>query len=393
MLTACGQRVGEHASGSCSGSRVTLSPDVTGQNMPLTGGSMFNLLVNAMSAWNQAGLLLGAALFAGLGALLLGHQLHWRLRALRVTGTIIGVRSSDRGTYFPVYRYCLPDGTSAEATSDTGSSATAGMVTGTAVRLMVFPNHPDTACATSGYTAEIIGAIFLAAGVGLMYVALTVWPVTLLTWLMVLGILAFGATKFRRIFPPADQRPAVPAWRNSQAQQLRASVVRPIEEIASSADVSQQRLKQQKTSRLLTPIATIAGIALLVLAVHLGRNVYQLQTAGQRAIGTVVRLEIQSSSDGSSYYPIVRFVTERGASREFRDNTGSNPPSYRAGDAVKVLYLDSSGTTGPIIDRGMWNWLAPVAVLLFGTVLIAVGLRAARSTGNTPVLSSPLGPR
>ena len=45
----------------------------------------------------------------GVGGLILGTELHWRLHALRVTGTIIGVTSGN-GMYTPVYRYTLPDG-------------------------------------------------------------------------------------------------------------------------------------------------------------------------------------------------------------------------------------------------------------------------------------------
>src|SRR5689334_2077620 len=104
---------------------------------------MFELIAGAAAAWNQVGFFVGGALCAGIGALLLGSRLHWRLRASRVTATVVGVRSSDRGTYFPVYRYTLPTGVSGEATSDTGSNATSGMTTGRSVDIFVFPEHPD----------------------------------------------------------------------------------------------------------------------------------------------------------------------------------------------------------------------------------------------------------
>jgi hypothetical protein len=344
---------------------------------------MFQLLVNAMTAWNQAGLLAGAAIMAAFGTVLLGYELRWRFHAQRVTGAIIGVRPSERGTYFPVYRYQLPDGTTCEATSDTGSSATSGMATGRTVSLMVFANHPDMASDANGYVGEAIGIVLLVIGGTLGYVALTAWPVTPMTWVMLGGIVLYGATKIRKLIPPRDQRPVAPAWRNWQAQKARANDVRPIEEITSAADLPAQRAKQRKTNRILAPVGSVVGITLCALSVHLGQTVYGLQTHGQRASGTVMRLEADHSSDRSSYYPVVRFVTGAGTTREFRDSIGSNPPSYHSGDSVTVLYLDRAAAAEPIIDRGFWNWLAPVAAGGFGLVLTALGVGAMRALSRS----------
>ena len=72
---------------------------------------------------------------------------------------------------------------------------------------------------------------------------------------------------------------------------------------------------------------------------------------------------------------MVSFVTRGGDAIRFRDATGSNPPAYRVGDHVTVLYLenDSESTT---IDRGVWNWLIPALMLLFGGLLCIISVRA-----------------
>jgi hypothetical protein len=52
--------------------------------------AVLNLIAEAIVAWNQVGLLLGGGLFAGIGLLLLGNRIYWRIRARRATATIIG---------------------------------------------------------------------------------------------------------------------------------------------------------------------------------------------------------------------------------------------------------------------------------------------------------------
>src|SRR5439155_827275 len=85
--------------------------------------------------------------------------------------------------------------------------------------------------------------------------------------------------------------------------------------------------------------------------------------------GEVVRLKSESSDHGGySYYPIVRFRTETNALVEFKDSVGSNPPSYRVGDKVTVLYLLDNPSQEAIIDRGLfWNWAIPAFLFVGAT--------------------------
>jgi hypothetical protein len=61
------------------------------------------------------------------------------------------------------------------------------------------------------------------------------------------------------------------------------------------------------------------------------------------AEGTVIAVEksrifTAKPNSGSSSHPIVRFTTEAGETIEFRSNVGSNPPTYRPGETVPILY-------------------------------------------------------
>ena len=105
---------------------------------------------------------------------------------------------------------------------------------------------------------------------------------------------------------------------------------------------------------------------------------------GERAQGTVVSLDWQQSSSGSSgvshktrtnngpmAHPVVEFTAADGKSRTFTSSSGSNPPSYDVGERVEVLYRADSPEDAQI--NGFASlWLLP---LVFGGLgLLAAGI-------------------
>lgn len=105
-----------------------------------------------------------------------------------------------------------------------------------------------------------------------------------------------------------------------------------------------------------------------------------------RARGTVVSLEWRTGHEHSGVsrkprardrpmaYPVVGFRSADGEARTFRDSTGSNPPSYRVGERVEVLYHADSPEDARI--NGFASlWLLP---LVFGGIgLVAAGIGTA----------------
>lgn len=335
----------------------------------------FQLLAQATAAFNQAGLLAGAGFSGGIGALLLGNRAYWRLAGTRVEGTIIGVRESSRGIYFPVYRYRSPDGITMDATSDTGTSATSGLETGRSRPLLVLRRQPAKATDAGSYLTEIIGGVLLGVAVAMGTIALTAWPITRLTWVMLGAVVVYCATHLHRSVPRANPDASQSPLLRGQPRDLHEAPVRPIESILSRRRAEAQQARQ-RLGRIVTPILVMLGLGVLALGVHIGRRVSHLEASGARTPGTVVGLDIESTLRNRNYYPVVRFRTPDGIAVEFRDGTGSNPPAYREGDTVTVLFLSASPEDTAIIDRGRWNWLGPAALCSFGTMLTLIALRA-----------------
>src|SRR6266700_1201184 len=174
---------------------------------------MFQLLIDAMRAFNQIGFMFGGFIFLGLGLLVAGHEIYWRLHATRVPGTIKGVREKG-GIYYTVYRYMLPTtGAEVEATSSSGSNSISGRVTGSSVPLLVFPDKPDQAEPASSWLFTIIGLILALPGVFFLWLAFTAWPVTSMTWIMLGLYLFYAVFHLKKIFIPKDKRLPPVLWK------------------------------------------------------------------------------------------------------------------------------------------------------------------------------------
>jgi Protein of unknown function (DUF3592) len=362
---------------------------------------MFNFIFESMQAYNQVGFFFGALVCLGIGGFILGNAFYWRVHANHASGTVIGVIPRG-GTYVPVYRYTLPDGQTHVVKSDTGSSSVRGKETGRVVPLMISAHNPDEAREARSYLLEIIGLLFVAPGIWLGYTAVTAYPVTRMTWVVAIGMLVYFAERGYRILIPKGQRVSLEEWRKQRGRApIDLADVKPIENIASAPDLQQAQQKQLQSYRKFAPFLWIFVAILIVIGIYQSIRISRLEAAGLRAQGQVVRLKSEHSSDSGghdSYYAIVRFRTNRNVSYEFKDSVGSNPPSYRPGDKVTVLYLAGDPQQDVIIDRGLfWNWAIPAIIFLAAAfvALILIGIRRFNtpnrlaSRGSTLVSANP----
>jgi hypothetical protein len=349
---------------------------------------MFDTFTQGIAAFNQVGLFIGALVCLGLGGLLLGSSLYRRLHGLRVTGTVIGVIDNGR-TYTPVYRYTLPDGTTHEARSDTGSSAMRGKETGRTVPLMIAAHNPGDAQAANSYVSEVIGIVLIVPGLVLAWVALTAYPVTWMTWLMAAVMLVYLTERGHRVFVPKGARPPLAQWRAARGLDgpIDPATITPIERIIATPDGQQKLQAQARNARLAVPVLGLFALALLAIGIFQARTIARLEANGLRAPGVVVRLhrEWSSGSDShSTYYPVVRFQTAQNLTVEFKDSVGTNPPSHRVGDKVTVLYGPDDPRRDAVIDRGLMNWAIPGLLLLVAVLLgwLMVWMRRSSPTSD-----------
>ncbi len=88
--------------------------------------------------------------------------------------------------------------------------------------------------------------------------------------------------------------------------------------------------------------------------------------------GVVVELIRSRSDDSIVYYPAVEFRTQSGTTIEFTGSTGSNPPSYFQGEAVTVLYQESSPNHAKI--KGFFSvWGVTTIVGGLGALFFLIG--------------------
>lgn len=134
----------------------------------------------------------------------------------------------------------------------------------------------------------------------------------------------------------------------------------------------------------------LAGVVFLIFRIYFVRRAASTQ-------GTVVRNdESYDSESGTTYHPVISFVSADNQTIEFSSHAGSNPPKYQVGEIVPVKYLPKNPHRAHIGTKtGLW--LFPIGVMVLGLGLFAWGLfftddtTTATPSGTTlPAAPSPL---
>ena len=364
---------------------------------------MFGLVTTTLSAVNQVGAFFGALVCWGLGGLLVGNAIYWRVHALRVQGEVIGVRRSGN-CLNSVYRYVLPSGETCEATSTEGSSSMRGRETGTQVPLWVIPEKPHEVQERSSHVFTVVGMGLLGMGAVFFWVGATTFRTGPMTWVVALLFVAHLLHRTWKVIAPIvtpqDKSLRQLGWREllkaAQARQAAtaasspAATIQQVEDLASLPGIQTKVIRRRANPRALAPFLLLAGVGLLALGVHQSRALLRLEATGTRAPGMVTALSSSSSGNGGiTYHPVVTFTDAQGKQVTFRDSTGTNPPLYHVGQSVTVMYLPSE-VGRAVIDRGVWNWLPSALLYLLGGALLAAGLAALKTQSAAD--ADPLAP-
>jgi hypothetical protein len=121
-----------------------------------------------------------------------------------------------------------------------------------------------------------------------------------------------------------------------------------------------------------------------------------LETAieAQGSVIEMVRVR-DSDSKGYLYTPLVRFRTWDGNTIEFQSSLRTNPPAYRTGETVTVLYDPNEPQSASI--RGFLSlWFVPMILtfigsvfLLIGTAFVVVSAKVAQHLGEPATPAKP----
>jgi hypothetical protein len=134
-----------------------------------------------------------------------------------------------------------------------------------------------------------------------------------------------------------------------------------------------------KVLKIVRWVFTIVGIGLLLGSLFVYQNTRSFLAQAVEANGTVIGLEhsrsssTSSSGSSSTYRPVVEFTTAAGKRIEFTSSVGSNPPSYREGEPVTVLYLAAEPYRAKI--KSFFSlWFGLIILLGLGLPFTGVGV-------------------
>jgi hypothetical protein len=321
--------------------------------------------------------LLVGLVFVAFGVAVVLAEARARRGAWAEQGEVIGFSTgkgdgSDAPSYHPVVEYVGPDGRKRYLESLVGSSSPFAAV-GDAVTVLVQPGDPEKAVLKSSLTYGV-GAALAIMGLASCIGFFAVFRATPFSLVSAAGVVTWAAYQFRR---SAGAKPmSWEAWRKFKDQAFHPKVFTDATKTeipwADPAAVRIALAKQQKVNRFVPPVLVLAGVGLLFLGVHLHQKTAAFLARAVRAPGVVVEMATNDSSDGgSTYAPVVEFEHE-GRKYKFKDSISSNPPSYRRGQAVGVLY-DPDQPRDARIDRGHWNKAVPILIGGFGALLSLLG--------------------
>jgi hypothetical protein len=120
-------------------------------------------------------------------------------------------------------------------------------------------------------------------------------------------------------------------------------------------------------------IFLVAGAGLLVGCFFATARTRRFLANAREAQAEVVALQQRlGTGQERSYYPVLRYRTQEGSTQEVVSNVGSNPPRYKEGDSVAVLY-DPAQPDNVRIHTAFNVWAFPLMLGGIGVIFLVVG--------------------
>ena len=116
----------------------------------------------------------------------------------------------------------------------------------------------------------------------------------------------------------------------------------------------------------------VGGILVLIGFVILMRT-RSFMASAQQTKGTVIRMVSSSGSDGISYAPVFQFKSINGATIEVAEKLYSNPPQFKTGQEVDILY-DPQDPQHARVNKGFNLYFTPALLGGMGLLFFGVGI-------------------
>jgi hypothetical protein len=124
---------------------------------------------------------------------------------------------------------------------------------------------------------------------------------------------------------------------------------------------------------IIGPIFVLAGLGLLAGCFFAVTRTRRFLATAREARAEVISLQQRHGKNHSrSYHPVLRYRTHAGATKEVVSSVGSNPPRYKEGDSVVVLY-DPAKPEDMRIHSFANVWIMPLILGGVGGIFVVVG--------------------
>ncbi len=156
----------------------------------------------------------------------------------------------------------------------------------------------------------------------------------------------------------------------------------PFDSAAFEKEFKEIRRETARFPIVLFTVFLSVAVIMLGIAAFSGLQAYRTMSQEQSTPGRVVDMVERQSYDNDTRqytvysYPVVEFDLPDGPTQHIQLNEGSNPPGYKTGDAVTILYIPGQPQNARIksFSSALLMWLLPALTGILGTVFLVVTL-------------------
>lgn len=127
------------------------------------------------------------------------------------------------------------------------------------------------------------------------------------------------------------------------------------------------------TSIILVLVFGCVAVILIGLALFFLFRTRSFIGKARETKGTITDMVYSSDSEGGGYTPVFRFRTLEGQEIEIRGSLRTNPPQFKVGQTIDVLY-EPENPSGARIKKWLNLYFVPLLLGFLGVVFGCVGV-------------------